>query len=139
MHQPRPDKNINGNNLDPIPDEEPAPAEIPSHGEFPAPPMPEVLARPSPNESSRPTTPLARSSAIQTGKVFAIGMDFVYGVVGCAALGWLADWWFKTGPLWLLIGAGIGLLVAMYRFVREGLKLAKGSGNPDSPPRGKSK
>lgn len=139
MDQPRPDKNLYDKDLDPTSDEPAAPGQMPPHGEFPAPPMPDVLARPGPHDPSRSSTPLPRSSAIQTGKVFAIGMDFVYGVVGCAALGWLADWWFKTGPLWLLIGAGVGLLVAMYRFVREGLKLARGSGNPESPPRGKSK
>ncbi len=108
-------------------------------GFFPAPPMPEVLARPGPAEASPDSNPPPRSSAIQTGKVFAIGMDFAYGVVGCAALGWFADWWFKTSPRWLLIGAGVGLLVAMYRFVREGLKLSKGATQPESVRNGKSK
>ncbi len=105
------------------------PAETPS-GPFAPPPMPDVLRRASPQEPSRPIGPLPKTSAIQSGRVFAIGMDFVYGVVGCAALGWGLDWWFKTGPRWLLIGAGIGIVVAMYRFIREGLRISRGGGNP---------
>ncbi|MCW5768231.1 MAG: AtpZ/AtpI family protein [Phycisphaeraceae bacterium] len=93
------------------------------------PPLPDVLKRPGPSEPSRPSTPIPRSSAMQFGRVFAIGMDFVYGVVGCAALGWAIDWWFKTAPRWLLIGAGIGIVVAMYRFIREGMKLSRGDQN----------
>ncbi len=102
------------------------PAERPS-GPFPPPAMPDVLKRAGPNEPTRPMGPIPRGggSAMQSSRVFAIGMDFVYGVVGCAALGWVLDWYFKTAPRWLLIGAGIGIVVAMYRFITEGLKLSR--------------
>lgn len=69
------------------------------------------------------------------GRVFAIGMDFAYGVIGCAALGWGLDWWLKTSPRWLLVGALLGVVVAMYRFIKEGLKMARsgGSGSGSGP------
>lgn len=105
------------------------PAETPS-GPFAPPPMPDVLKRAGPDEPTRPVGPMSSGSALQSSRVFAIGMDFVYGVVGCAALGWLLDWWFKTGPRWLLIGAGIGIVVAMYRFIREGTKLSRSASKP---------
>lgn len=131
-HNQRPAKDFDTDGLAPDPGERPPTSEIPDQTPTSAlspPPLPDVLKRPGPKEPSRPTTPTPKASAMQFGRVFAIGMDFVYGVVGCAALGWVIDWWFKTAPRWLLIGAGIGIIVAMYRFIREATKLSTGDQN----------
>lgn len=93
----------------------------------PPPPIPATLTRPV---DAPPAPKPPPRSGMNLARVFAIGMDFVYGVAGCALLGWLADWYFKTTPRWLVVGAVVGLIVAMYRFIREGLKLSRGSAAP---------
>lgn len=133
-HDPNP-RQTNDFERDDAPPVDPAegtPAETPS-GPFAPPPMPDVLKGAGPEEPTRHVGPIPKGrggSAIQSGRVFAIGMDFAYGVIGCAALGWGIDWWFKTSPRWLLIGAGIGIVVAMYRFIREGTKLSRSGSRP---------
>lgn len=124
-------KSININSIDdsirdPL---EGTPQETPS-GPFAPPPMPDVLRA---RESTEPRRSVVVKpvNALQLGKVFAVGMDFVYAFIGATALGWVADWFLKTAPRGLLIGAGIGLVVGMYRFVKEGMRLLK-------PPTGRS-
>lgn len=100
------------------------------------PPIPEVLREDAARDRGAPEggdrggmSGRGGSGRTQMGRMFAIGMDFAYGVIGCAALGWAADWWLKTSPRWLLVGALLGVVVAMYRFIREGLKVARSGGN----------
>lgn len=119
-------KDIDDATKDPL---EGTPQETPS-GPFAPPPMPDVLKAREAMEPRRSVV-VKPVNALQLGKVFAVGMDFVYAFIGATALGWVADWFFKTSPKGLLIGAGIGLVVGMYRFVKEGRRLLK-------PPHGRS-
>jgi F0F1-type ATP synthase assembly protein I len=105
------------------------PQEDPS-GPFAPPPMPDVLKARQGDEPTRPVI-VKPMNALHLGKVFAVGMDFVYAFIGATALGWVADWFFKSAPKGLLLGAGLGLVVGMYRFVKEGLRLMR-------PPHGRS-
>lgn len=127
-HKPINHKSFNGKHSDAPDPAEGTPAEQPS-GPFPPPPMPDVLKRAGPDEPTRAPGPISRGpSALQSSRVFAVGMDFVYAFIGATALGWGADWLFKTSPRWLLIGAGVGVVVGMYRFITEGLKLGRQGG-----------
>lgn len=61
-------------------------------------------------------------------KVGAVSLNFAYAVAGLALLGWAIDYFAGTGPLWLLVGAGLGLVVGAYRFVVDARRLMGGKG-----------
>ena len=105
------------------------PQETPS-GPFAPPPMPEVLHAREGDEPRRNVV-VKPVNALHLGKVFAVGMDFAYAFIGATALGWLADWFFKSSPKGLIIGACIGLVVGMYRFITES-RLILRTGTPKS-------
>ncbi|GMV25479.1 MAG: hypothetical protein AMXMBFR58_15100 [Phycisphaerae bacterium] len=71
-------------------------------------------------------TPRQGSMASQA-RAWAIGLNFVYGVVGFALLGWaLERWvWPKAAPWLLLGGLFLGLISSFYRFVREAMAINK--------------
>ncbi len=50
----------------------------------------------------------------QALRLLGIGWYFAASIVGGIALGWLADGWAGTTPLFTLIGLAAGLLVAFY-------------------------
>lgn len=52
-------------------------------------------------------------------KMGGVSLNFAYSVAGLAALGWLVDYLAKTFPIGLLSGAGLGVIVGGWRFVRE--------------------
>ncbi len=58
-------------------------------------------------------------------KMGAVSLNFVYSAVGLGALGWLVDYFAKSFPIGLLCGAGLGVLVGGYRFVREATAMNK--------------
>jgi len=100
-------------------------------GDEPSPPPP--TPTPAPRES--PLAPLVRVSTI--------GTEFAAAVGGMALLGYLLDRWWGTAPRALLTCAIIGLLVAMFRFIRDARALSSGNtskrgrppkGPADSPP-----
>lgn len=91
------------------------------------PPIPPILREGAPlPEPTTVWTPRAeRNRSAQGGamdalvRMGAVSLNFVYSVAGLALLGWGIDYLAKTFPTFLLIGAGLGLVVGAYRFVRE--------------------
>lgn len=93
------------------------------------PPIPPELREgaplPEPTTVWTPRAERARAGVGQGGameglvRMGAVSLNFVYSVAGLALLGWGIDYLAKSFPLWLLIGAGLGLGVGGYRFVRE--------------------
>ena len=61
-------------------------------------------------------------------KAWVVALNVVYGTIGFGLMGFAADYFAGTSPRWLLIGAGVGLFVGTYRFIREALELNKSSG-----------
>ncbi|MCB9841457.1 MAG: AtpZ/AtpI family protein [Phycisphaeraceae bacterium] len=61
-------------------------------------------------------------------KVGAVSLNFVYAVAGLALIGWVIDYFAGTGRLWLLIGAGLGLVAGAYRFVVDARRMLGGKG-----------
>ena len=62
-------------------------------------------------------------------KAWVVALNVVYGTIGFAIMGFALDYFLGTSPRWLLIGAGVGLFVGTYRFIREALELNKSSGD----------
>jgi F0F1-type ATP synthase assembly protein I len=65
------------------------------------------------------------SPLADTARAFALVMEFFATVLVLTGAGYLADRWQGTSPLYTLIGLGGGLVMAFYRFVRDGLRLSK--------------
>lgn len=85
--------------------------------------IPEVLQRPvrKPDfdpvygdQASRPQTPELGGAV----KAWAIALDFVVTIITGAGLGWLADRWRNSLPLWTLVGLTFGFAAAFVRIVR---------------------
>jgi F0F1-type ATP synthase assembly protein I len=55
-------------------------------------------------------------------KAWGIALDFIFTIIAGAALGYGFDYWKKTAPTGLMIGIGIGFVVAFIRIVRSTLK-----------------
>lgn len=63
------------------------------------------------------------SGAQEAAKGWAIAMNFVFGVIAGALLGWGVQWmWPSTAPWALIIGLGAGLIGGFVRFIKEGLQ-----------------
>jgi F0F1-type ATP synthase assembly protein I len=52
-----------------------------------------------------------------------LGMQVASEAGAGALLGWLFDWWRGTAPTGLLVGAVIGIVVALWSLIKGGLKL----------------
>lgn len=86
--------------------------------------IPEVLRRPRPRSDYDPVTGTkeARTEAHDVtgmGKAWATALDFVFSVLAGAGLGWLADWWRGSLPLWTLVGLGFGFATGFIRIVQS--------------------
>lgn len=97
------------------------------------PPIPPILRDDAPLPEPRTVwTPRAerlRTDAAATrtlARIAGISLNFVYSAAGLALLGWGVDYLAGTYPLWLLIGAGLGVVAGAYRFVREASALSRG-------------
>ena len=55
-------------------------------------------------------------------RLSGMGFELLSHILAGLILGWLVDRWAGTAPLWLLIGAGMGLAVGMAQFIRSALK-----------------
>jgi F0F1-type ATP synthase assembly protein I len=62
-----------------------------------------------------------------SGRAWAIGLNFVYGVIGFGLIGWaLEKWVWPQASPWIMLGAlGLGLLGGGVRFVREAIAMGK--------------
>lgn len=92
------------------------------------PEIPELL-KPKPGDrpgpGAEPRAP-AESPLAPLVRVSTIGTEFAAAVGGMALIGWLLDRWWGTGPWALLACAIVGLLVAMFRFIRDARALSSG-------------
>jgi len=97
------------------------------------PEMPEVLRGPGPtirgphSDRKRKEDAAARSRGLgrdaglwqQLAPMFVVGTNFAFTVLGGALLGFGVDWLAGTGPTFLLVFAGVGLLSGTWGFVRQ--------------------
>jgi F0F1-type ATP synthase assembly protein I len=93
------------------------------------PEIPDLLkVRPGETPTRPPDAkPPAESPLAPLMRVSTIGTEFAAAVAGMALLGWLLDRWWGTAPWALLTCALIGLLVAMFRFIRDARALSSGA------------
>lgn len=61
-------------------------------------------------------------------RISGIGFEFAAAVAGFTAIGWWIDRKYETGPLFVLIGVGLGLVGGMYNLIRESLHAARDAG-----------
>lgn len=72
---------------------------------------------------------MGKQELASQAQAWAVALNIVYGTLGFGAMGFAIDHFAGTGPLWLLIMLGVGLVVGTYRFIREALALNKASGS----------
>ncbi len=102
----------------------PDPADLPVAP--PAPPMPDLLARPVDHPRAHEILGGKGLSASDRNKQmtgWAISMNFAFAVMGMALLGWaFQKWvWPASAPWALLVALAMGLLGGFIQFVRQGL------------------
>ena len=87
-----------------------------------------------PHDSARET----RENRARQAKAWSIALDPIYGMIGMGAIGYLIDYFAKSGYRWTIILALVGLVVGFYRFIREAMDLnkeqAKSSSRTDGDP-----
>jgi F0F1-type ATP synthase assembly protein I len=73
----------------------------------------------------RDDDPVAGKKLAQQGKVWAVGMNFAFTVMGGGVIGWLLQAFvFKNAKPWpILIGLGCGMMTGLVQFIREANKL----------------
>jgi len=54
----------------------------------------------------------------ETARGYRIGTDFVFTILTCLFIGWLADWWLGSDPWGLLIMLVLGFGIAMMNLWR---------------------
>lgn len=87
----------------------------------PPPAIPELLARPP---AAKPPSRADDSRERAEGmKAWGIGLNFAFGVMGMALIGWaIQTWWLKSAAPWpLVIGLGIGIIGGFVRFIRDAI------------------
>jgi F0F1-type ATP synthase assembly protein I len=65
-------------------------------------------------------------------QMLGLGWQMSTEVIAGAALGWGVDHFFGTGPKGVMIGALVGVVVAIYSLVRGGLRLYKSVDRADA-------
>lgn len=114
------------------------------------PPIPPELREgaplPEPVTVWTPRAERARVAAGGTGgsmealiRMGAVSLNFVYSAAALTLLGWGVDYFAGTGPVGLLVGAGLGVVYGGYRFIREAGAMnrtqARSIARPKDPPR----
>ena len=85
------------------------------------------------------------SNGRQNIRAWSIGLDMVYSAAGMLLLGALIDWAAGTRPWWMLGLGLLGLVVGVYRFIRDAMRMntassrkasgrARPGGSPDQRP-----
>jgi len=59
------------------------------------------------------------SSNTSLASVSTAGLELGFIVLVLVLGGWALDRWLKTGPVFLLVGAAIGIGGGLYRFIRR--------------------
>ena len=70
------------------------------------------------------------TGAPQNIRAWSIGLDMVYSAAGMLLLGALIDWLAGTRPWWMLGLGLVGLVVGMYRFIRDAMRMNAASSRP---------
>lgn len=84
-------------------------------------PIPEVLREPA--NSGRPSGSNPPDEGVWgMAKAWGIALDFIFTIIAGAALGWGFDKWRGTAPNGLMVGIGVGFVVAFIRIVRATLR-----------------
>lgn len=115
------------------------PANTPS-GSAPDPRLqiPEVLRTPvqrpeSMLQAGRSDAGPSGTDSVEAAKGWAIAMNFVYGVVAGALVGWVIQYFIPAwAPVPILVGLGAGLIGGFVRFVREAIKANNAPGSSAS-------
>lgn len=86
--------------------------------------IPQVLRTPvrkadlSPMQGGPATGQSTSPEVAGAGRAWATAMDFVFTILAGALLGWLADRWRHSIPLWTMVGLALGFVTAFIRIVR---------------------
>ncbi len=94
---------------------------------------PEMVGRASSTQYNPPGDTATQSQTAKalatSGRAWAIGLNFVYGVIGFGLIGWaLEKWVWPQASPWIMLGAlGLGLLGGGVRFVREAIAMGRTS------------
>lgn len=87
--------------------------------------IPEVLRTPVQRPESMQATSKSKEGGLGflgIAKAWGTALDFLFTIFAGAALGWLFDKWQGTAPKGLMIGCGLGFVLAFIRIVRSTMK-----------------
>lgn len=87
------------------------------HGVRPTPEIPDTLRDQSPSKPAEPRQS-TMSSLAEMGRAWGMALDFIVMIFAGAGLGWAFDKWQSTNPNGLMIGLGLGFVIAFIRIVR---------------------
>lgn len=76
-----------------------------------------------PRDDDQPET----RSGINPWSVSGMGMELVGSIIGALLLGWGVDYFFRTSPWGIVIGAFVGLVGGGYNFAKQARKLQRRS------------
>jgi len=80
--------------------------------------------KPESAHTTPPETPRKQNaSASALWRLSGIGFELAASILGAMLAGWLLDRWLGTGPMWMLIGAGVGIIGGGYNFIRSAMKM----------------
>lgn len=85
--------------------------------------IPEALRTPINRPASMRAAPKGEESVVLgMAKAWGVALDFIFTIFAGAALGWGFDRWRGTAPKGLMVGLGVGFVIAFIRIVRGTIK-----------------
>ncbi|HRJ49066.1 MAG: AtpZ/AtpI family protein [Phycisphaeraceae bacterium] len=65
--------------------------------------------------------------AANQARAWAIGLNFVYGVIGFSLIGWAVQRWIwpSAAPWPLLVGLFLGLIGGGFRFIKDAMSIGR--------------
>ncbi len=70
----------------------------------------------------------------QQMRAWSVGLDMAYAAGGMLLLGAGIDWLAGTKPWWMLSLGLLGLVVGMYRFIHDAMRMNSASSRPPRKP-----